>query len=88
MPTVRGALQLRGVRVHGLRRGPAEPRVIGEAVRALPTETRDSMPQIPWPSIAGMRNIVIHEYFRIDKALIHDIVDTQLQELATALDEA
>ncbi len=39
--------------------------VIGEAVRTLPPETRDAMPDVPWPSLAGLRNIVVHEYFRV-----------------------
>jgi uncharacterized protein with HEPN domain len=59
--------------------------VIGEAVRALPVDTRNAMPDIPWPAIAGLRNIVIHEYFRIDKALVRDLVDNQLAVLAEAM---
>jgi uncharacterized protein with HEPN domain len=39
--------------------------VIGEAVRSLPGETREAMPDVPWASIAGLRNIVVHEYFRV-----------------------
>ena len=27
--------------------------VIGEAVRSLPSETRDGMPDVPWAAIAG-----------------------------------
>lgn len=34
--------------------------VMGEAVRALSDETKDAMPQVPWPAIAGLRNVVIH----------------------------
>jgi uncharacterized protein with HEPN domain len=49
--------------------------VIGEAVRALPPETRDAMPDIPWASMAGLRNIVVHEYFRVSPELVLDIVD-------------
>ncbi len=56
--------------------------VIGEAVRTLPSETKALSPDTPWPSIAGLRNIVIHEYFRIDRALIIDILDNQLASLA------
>lgn len=40
--------------------------VAGEAVRALPESTRELFPSTPWHSIAGLRNIVVHEYFRID----------------------
>lgn len=59
--------------------------VIGEAVRSLPTETRQTMPDVPWASIAGLRNVVVHEYFRVNPDLILDIVDHQLVELAHAI---
>jgi uncharacterized protein with HEPN domain len=59
--------------------------VIGEAVRALPPDTRDAMPDVPWASIAGLRNIVVHEYFRVNPDLILDIVDHQLAPLAQRL---
>lgn len=59
--------------------------VIGEAVRALPVETRDRVPDVPWAAIAGLRNIVVHEYFRIDRDLVLDIVENQLGPLAERL---
>nr|WP_301484021.1 HepT-like ribonuclease domain-containing protein [Intrasporangium sp.] len=57
--------------------------VIGEAVRSLPSETRAVLPDVPWASIAGLRNIVVHEYFRVNPELILDIVDHQLVDLAS-----
>lgn len=59
--------------------------VIGEAVRALPEQTKSTIPGVPWASIAGLRNVVIHEYFRIDTDMIIDIIDEHLGALATAL---
>lgn len=59
--------------------------VIGEAVRSLPAETRDAMPDVPWSAIAGLRNVVVHEYFRVNPDLIIDIVDNQLTPLADRL---
>ena len=59
--------------------------VIGEAVRSLPSETRDRMPDVPWAAIAGLRNIVVHEYFRVNPDLILDLVDHQLTPLAERL---
>jgi uncharacterized protein with HEPN domain len=38
------------------------------------------------PSIAGLRNVVVHEYFRIDPELISDIVDNHLAQLAAAIE--
>ena len=60
--------------------------VIGEAVKALPEGSIASMPEVPWASIAGLRNVVVHEYFRIDPDLISDIVDNHLAQLAAAIE--
>lgn len=43
------------------------------------------MPDVPWASIAGLRNIVVHEYFRVNPDLILDIVDRELVHLADAI---
>lgn len=59
--------------------------VLGEAVRALPEGARAEYPDVPWPSIAGLRNVVIHEYFRVDPGVVRDIVDNQLGPLADQL---
>lgn len=53
----------------------------------LPPETRDPFPDAPGAAIAGPRNIVIHEYFRVDRELILDIDDNQLAPLAKRLHE-
>ncbi|MEJ5946439.1 HepT-like ribonuclease domain-containing protein [Pseudokineococcus basanitobsidens] len=55
--------------------------VIGEAVRALPADLKREHPGIPWASIAGLRNVVVHEYFRVDTSMIRDVVDNQLVPL-------
>jgi|SRR3989344_1552064 len=36
--------------------------IIGEAVKHLSNEMKDKHPEIPWKNIAGMRDILIHEY--------------------------
>ena len=35
----------------------------------------------PWHSNAGLRNVVAHEYFRVDPDMIRDIVGNQLAPL-------
>jgi uncharacterized protein with HEPN domain len=55
--------------------------VIGEAVKSLPDDFKHEHAGTPWPSIAGLRNVVVHEYFRVNPDMIRDIVDNQLVPL-------
>ena len=60
--------------------------VIGEAVKNLQPETRDSQPDIPWADIAGLRDLIAHEYFRIELARVLEIVERDLPALERAID--
>jgi uncharacterized protein with HEPN domain len=42
-------------------------------------------PEVPWASIAGLRNVVVHEYFRVDSAVVEDVIDRDLTTLAHAV---
>lgn len=59
--------------------------VLGEAAKSLSPELRREHDEIPWSSIIGLRNIVVHEYFGVQEELVLDIVDSQLEPLLTAL---
>ncbi|WP_078060778.1 HepT-like ribonuclease domain-containing protein [Desulfotomaculum copahuensis] len=39
---------------------------MGEAVKNISSPIRKKHPEIPWQDIAGMRDILIHEYFEVD----------------------
>jgi len=59
--------------------------VIGEAVKHLAPETRGSAPEIPWADIAGLRDLIAHEYFRIDIHRVLEIVERDLPPLEQAI---
>ncbi len=59
--------------------------IIGEAVKGLPDEVRDRHPEIPWRQVAGARDILSHEYFRVDLGLTWEMVKTNLPDLAASV---
>ena len=46
--------------------------IIGEAIRRLSPEFRESHSEIPWKDIAGMRDRLIHQYDRVDPKQVWD----------------
>jgi uncharacterized protein with HEPN domain len=40
--------------------------IVGEAASKISREMRDEHPQIPWPTVIGMRHRLVHAYFDID----------------------
>ena len=58
--------------------------IIGEAIRNVEDELIQLYPDVPWNEARGMRNILIHEYFRIEydevwRTLNEDLPKLKLQ---------
>lgn len=60
--------------------------IIGEAVKHLAPETRESEPDIPWADVAGLRDLIAHEYFRIDIQRVLEVVARDLPPLEQAVE--
>ena len=55
--------------------------IIGEAVKNIPAAIKDDHPDIEWKKMAGLRDILAHEYFGIDLDILWDIVKNKLPDL-------
>jgi len=55
--------------------------IIGEACRAISDELQSQYPEVPWRSIVGMRNILVHEYYQLDNETIWDIAENKIPAL-------
>lgn len=59
--------------------------IIGEAVKNIPDGFKKGYPDIPWKSIAGMRDILIHEYFGVKLERVWKTAKEDLPELREAI---
>ncbi len=55
--------------------------IIGEAVKNVDEAVRNRYPAIPWKKIAGMRDVVIHEYFGVSLKRVWNVVKKDLPDL-------
>ena len=61
--------------------------IIGEAATRVPVEERTRRAEIPWSSIVGLRNRLIHGYDDVDYDIVWAIVSTDLPMLVSRLSD-
>ncbi|BAZ47324.1 nucleotidyltransferase (plasmid) [Chondrocystis sp. NIES-4102] len=52
--------------------------IIGEAARSMSVETKEKHSQINWQDIIDFRNLLVHEYFRVDLKIVWQIIEQEI----------
>ena len=61
--------------------------VIGEATKNIPKSIRNKYHSVPWKKMAGMRDIMIHEYFGVDVEIVWKTVRENILPLKPLIQE-
>ena len=60
--------------------------ILGEAVRHVPESLKSANPEIPWVTMAAVRNRVVHGYFGIDDSILFATIQQDLRPLLPRLE--
>lgn len=60
--------------------------IIGEATAHLSEETRAAVPELPFRKMRGMRNIVAHDYARVDETIVWEVATIYVPEVCAELE--
>lgn len=55
--------------------------IIGEAVKNIPSDFKVLHPDIPWIEMAGMRDVVIHQYSGVELRRVWLVIKKDIPEL-------
>jgi len=59
--------------------------IISEASRAIPDELKATRPEIPWPRVRGIGNVLRHDYAAISDPIIWKVVTDEFPSLKRAI---
>jgi uncharacterized protein with HEPN domain len=61
--------------------------VLGEATKHIPAPFRKKHPDIPWSKMAGLRDVLIHDYMGVDLMTVWKVVKERLPEVKERVEE-
>ena len=59
--------------------------IMGEATKRLSREFRAQHTEVPWDNIAGMRDIIAHQYDRLDLNIVWQVIQRNIPELLSMI---
>ena len=62
--------------------------IVGEAASRVAPAVRARHPSIPWPSVVGMRNRLIHAYDAVDNDIVWKVLRIELPSLIKEIERA
>ena len=61
--------------------------IIGEAARSMSVQTKEKYSEINWRDIIDFRNLLVHEYFRVDLQIVWQILEQEIPTLKLQIDK-
>ncbi|NMG09052.1 DUF86 domain-containing protein [Brasilonema sp. UFV-L1] len=61
--------------------------IIGEATKRLSTDLREAYPNVPWQQIAGFRDVLIHDYLKVNLNRVWGVIEQNLPELKATVEK-
>jgi uncharacterized protein with HEPN domain len=60
--------------------------ILGEALRHLPEQLKSAHPDVPWATMAAVRNRIVHGYFGIDDSVLFTAIEQDVKPLLPQLE--